>query len=451
MAKRMELSLQIDYVHSWDGLDGIREIISNALDAQTQFDAKMEVDWYQNPNAKDPDKRIGTLRIENTGTTLPREALLLGYTTKRESSDTIGRHAEGLKTGALALLRAGHSVTIRTGSEVWEPTLEESSNYKAKVLVFYINEDRKFENRVRIEIGGVSKEVWEELSKRFLFLDENVMSIKTQYGSLLLGPKYAGKIYVKGIWVQNTQNTVGYDVICDLDRDRKMVDSFDLRQKIGYIWDNAISMRPDLLDIYWGMFDSQAEDIEGISQYNAPYMRQDLLTGIAAKFAERYGKDAVPVSNIEESKDIEHLGKRGVVVTKQLQAVLTQTMGSFANVKESLRKETKRMYSWSELSATEQTNVAHATDLLHQIEESVTLADIDIVDFASPDLQGLYKDGRIQVRHDFLSEPAKLLQILIHETAHKLGGNDGDKSHVQNIEQLWMKAWAARAAGSDLA
>jgi len=68
------------------------------------------------------DWRQGVLRIENEGAHLSREALLFGTTSKMGRADLIGKFGEGLKLGVLALVRAGRPVTIRSGSEVWNPT-----------------------------------------------------------------------------------------------------------------------------------------------------------------------------------------------------------------------------------------------------------------------------------------------------------------------------------------
>ena len=50
---------------------------------------------------------------------------MLGNTTKRGGASFAGGHGEGLKVGALALVRASHSVQMDTSTQRWCFELEE--------------------------------------------------------------------------------------------------------------------------------------------------------------------------------------------------------------------------------------------------------------------------------------------------------------------------------------
>ena len=168
---KIELPISTSYVPDWGVWEGVREIMQNGLDAEVEFSASLKVDWYKN-----------TLRIENEGTTLPPKALLIGHSTKRSREDLIGEHGEGLVLGLLALLRAGHEVRIRNGSEVWVPALGFSKEYEETVLWIDRQKGRADKNRVRFEIPGISKDLWNDLKKRFLRLrklkkDERVETV----------------------------------------------------------------------------------------------------------------------------------------------------------------------------------------------------------------------------------------------------------------------------------
>ena len=432
---KLELTIDPNYVPNWTASDGIREFIQNARDSEVQYGAKMTVDWQNNK-----------LRIENAGVILTRETLLLGNSSKRGNSELIGSHGEGGKTGVLALLRAGMTVKIRNGSELWEPKIERSDRFNSDVLVFHIRENNKFENRVRVEISPIDEEMWNGLRGKFLFLDSNnVGKIKTSTGTLLIDPKYVGMIFVKGIFVQNTKNSFGYDFSrASLDRDRRMVDSWDTKYNIRKIWDEALASRPELFEIYSTLIDNQSEDISGIDSYSVQSMPKDALAYITEKFSKRYGADAVPVETVEESKDIEYYGKKGIVCTKQLGALLNVTIGDFKKVRESLRNETKHSYSWHELSTEERDCFESTVSILETaLGKKELMKLVDIVDFASSDLEGLFRDGRIQIRHSFLKQPAKFLQVMIHELAHQITyDDDGGKNHVSTIEDIWMKVYS---------
>lgn len=133
---KLELSINVKYLPTWSSWEGIREFISNGKDAEIEFNAPLTVDW-----------KNGVLRIENEGVTLAREALLFGTSSKMERKDTIGRFGEGIALGALALVRAGRTVKIRSGAEVWTPTIARSERLNADVLVVDVKDGHEPKKR----------------------------------------------------------------------------------------------------------------------------------------------------------------------------------------------------------------------------------------------------------------------------------------------------------------
>jgi hypothetical protein len=423
---RIQLTIKTTYLPSWGAWEGIREVIQNGRDAEFEHQSPMVVDWYND-----------TLRVENEGVTLPLKALLLGHTTKTGRSDTIGKFGEGLKLGILALVRAGHPVKIRNGSEVWTPTIERSDTFDDDVLTFTVESGRQEKARVRVEIGGVTKEDWDLMKENFLFVKppKKNEAVVTTEGTLLRGPKYQGRIYVKGIFVQsNPELTFGYDFSdAELDRDRKMIESWNLKYKVRAILLKAVSKEPTLRSTFREMLEGDATfEVQDLDHY---YMDQDLAKSVAAEFQTKHGKDAIPVTSLAESADIEHLGKKGVVVSKPLATVLANVLGSTNTVKEELRKEVLHKYSWHELSPEERTSLTEAVSLINAVE-SFTLDTIDVVDFRSEDLMGQYKEERICIARKYLQDPNETLRILVHEKAHE-DGADGDKGHVWRMELIW--------------
>ena len=110
---RYELSISMDYVSNWTYIEAIREIFQNALDEQTvNKDNKMFVEY---------DKDSCVLRICNKKGCLDKNSLLLGVSSKRDDSSTIGQHGEGYKIATVVLLRNGHNIKIYNygKKEVW--------------------------------------------------------------------------------------------------------------------------------------------------------------------------------------------------------------------------------------------------------------------------------------------------------------------------------------------
>ena len=430
MAK-IPLSIQTSYLPSWGVREGIRELVQNARDAEVQYDAPMTVDYVN-----------GCLRIENEGTVLPHQALLLGHTSKTGRSDTIGKFGEGLKLGVLALVRAGHSVKIRSGGEVWTPSIMWSDVFQADVLTFDINGGRQERSRVRVEIGGISPSQWGEFREGFLFLDkaESKDHIRTPYGTLLLGEKYRGRVYVKGIFVQSLPDlNFGYDLTdAELDRDRKMIESWNLQYMTRSVYLSALSSNSELFTQLDQMLENQAPELQSIDPYNVSYaVTTQVVDYVAQRFIEVHGLDAVPVSNTAEAQEVEHLGVRGVVVNRQQAAILQRKLGDLHVIKSRLANEAVANFTWDDLTEEEKRNLSYATCLLDPILGSL-VTQVRLVNFRSQHLLGQCKNNQVTLARKVLSDPDETLRVLIHETAYK-HCKDGTKTHLQCVEDIWMQ------------
>jgi hypothetical protein len=417
---KIELTIKTDYLPEWGVWEGLREIIQNAKDAEVEHYGSLKVDYLN-----------GTVRVENTDVTLPHEALLLGHTTKSDRGDLIGKFGEGLKLGLLALTRAGKKVRIRSGSEVWVPSIEKSSKFNADVLVVDIQKGRAAKNRVRIEIPDITKEEWQEVQQRILFLHKVKEDdrIDTYSGDLLLGAKFKGRVFVKGIFVE-TDSTLNYGY--------NYKDAFDKKWRNASIWKQAVVQRPDLFESFFALVSADEADIAGVELQSSD-LAPEIAEQFSAKFEKQFGEDAVPVANIEQSKDLEHLGKKGVVVNKTMQRIVEQDKGSMELVSKELREEAVRTYSWHELSEEDKSSLESAISFVRiGAESDLALSNIDIVDFRSDTLQGQFKDGRYLIAKDHLEDRDLTLEILVHEVAHECGA-DGDKGHVAAIEGIWSR------------
>jgi hypothetical protein len=434
---KIQLTIKTTYLPDWNQWHGIRELVQNGRDAEIQHRATFKVDWFNN-----------TLRFENDGVTLPIKALLLGHTDKADNNETAGKFGEGLKLGILALVRAGHPVRIRNGSEVWVPTLEHSDVFDEEVLTFTIEKGRAEKERIRIEVGNVEKADWDVMRTNFLFIHKPKKneSIQTYSGTLLLAPRYQGKVYVKGIFVQSDPRLVfGYDLSdAELDRDRKMIESWNLKYKARTILMNAAGRDKKLLDRYADMLDdpNPGPETEGMESWNVSH---DVASVLAAKFKANHGEDAIPVASLAESEDIEHLGRKGVIVPSPLSVVLGTVMGNVDKIKEGLQKETIKAYSWHELTDLEKSNLKEVVERVNAVEP-LTLDMIDIADFRSEKLLGqFHSDGsgsvRMSIAHRLLANFDRTLEVAIHEIAHR-NGKDGELDHVASMERIWRDVFS---------
>jgi hypothetical protein len=432
---RLELTIKTTYLPEWGIWEGIRELVQNGKDAETEFGATLTVRHRAESD---------TLVIENEGTTLPHEALLLGFTSKQGRSDMIGKFGEGLKLGILALVRKGVRVKIRSGSEVWVPGIVRSEKFDADVLAFTIHKGRDDKNRVSVEIGGIDKEAWGLLKGKFLFLSPPKNTVETYYGSILQGADYVGKFYVRGILVQqNAPYQYGYDLRdVEIDRDRRMIDQASLRWRLSSVWRDALGSHADLVPEFLRLVDAQAQDVEGLDSYSAKSLPEDVRKTITETFQKRHGENAIPVTNLAESAEVEHLGANGVVCPAALRAILEVSLGTVDENKKKLSHLPQHSYSWSDLAETEKQNLTSAIALVNA-QAAVTLSDVDICDFREEGFMGLHgSDGRVMLARKILGNASLTLETLVHEVAHHKG-SDGEKSHVAEIERIWSGIVAA--------
>jgi hypothetical protein len=441
---KFELTIKADYLPTWGTYEGLRELLQNGQDAQTEFSAPLTVKHR---------KDTSTLVIENEGCVLPHESLLLGHTSKSDRADLIGKFGEGLKLGLLALVREGHALKIRSGGEVWVPTIQRSEKFQADVLTFDIWKGREPKQRVAIEVGGIEEEEWLSMKDKFLFLvtlSDNER-VTTHSGSLLLGDRFSGKLYVKGIFVaDDAKLKYGYDLTdADLDRDRKMIEKYSLQYKTNSIWREAAATRPDLIGNFKKLLSQEAADVEGVDDYNVRYIADDIKKAVANEFLTQHGDDALPVSTFGESQELAHLGRKGVIVPRSLRVVLEQTLGSVETNKYKLREEVKVRHAWDDLDIYEGLHIQRAIEMVACIE-TLDMHDIEVVDFGDKGIRGMYKtdekgNKRILLSREILKDRDLTLRVLIHEMSHR-SGLDGEKNHVARIEAVWSAIVANMSA-----
>jgi len=451
-ARKIQLTIKADsgangYLPNWGIYDGIRELIQNAKDAEKEFNAPMTVEWYAGNTGRE------TLRISNEGCNLDREALLFGHTSKLNREDLIGQYGEGLKIGMLVLVRAGLKVKIFTGNdsdfsgEVWTPTIEKSDIFNANVLTVNIK-DATYRKRVRVEVEGLSKEEWDNMKDRFLFLslNENLGDvIKTTRGEILKSPQYKGRIFVKGIWVETRDTEYGYNFYdAELDRDRKMLDWYSFDSNRGRIIDEAVSKGTLSSKKVFEMLQTGSKDVSGWGFHS--YL-SNIHEQMKQEFIDKYGEDAIPLESNEQVSMLGHLtSSKGVVVPEALRKVLEKSFGDFETIKKNLENEVDTIYALDELESEEKNNYIWAVGMINLGLESMDLPKLGlysahVCSFKSDKLLGQHEGNQVRLSRHILNDRNLALSVLIHEVAHDNGG-DGEKSHVSSIEKIWTNIFS---------
>jgi hypothetical protein len=435
---RKELTLEATYVPNWGLNEGIREFISNAFDAQTEMSCEIDVHY---------DDERKKLFIVTKGAVLSREVLLFGHSSKAERGDTIGHFGEGLKLGSLACVRAGYNIIIRTGSETWRPIICRSETYNANVLAVEINKGNKYQNRVAVEIENISLKEWIDIKNSFLklnpIIEDNIVK-SPYYGEILFDPKFKGQIFVKGVKVEFVPDfKYGYNLFnAETDRDRKMVNSWDLKYYVRAIWSHAVNSAPKNQDKFIDIISNGHADIK-VDSINEMSYNDETLENIVNDFKTKYGENAYPVSNTTEAREVEFFGMNGIIVENAYRLVLYKDLGTLEQLKDKYKNATSKIYNFNELSEDEKNAVNEAIKDINMAVSDFNINSFEIVDFLDSSLNGLFNsaNGRIFIARKIINDFNKLRIVLIHEITHSLG-EDGAKSHEDAMCEIWAEMFA---------
>lgn len=450
-----ELSIKESYAPKWGIWESVREIIQNALDENDRgfpMSIKHEDGW---------------LWVFNAGANLTVGSLILGQGDKANKKELRGEHAEGLALSLLAGIRSGARIKIKTQDETWAPEIRMSSQYGTRVLTVKTRKLARRFTGVRVGIE-IEKEVWESLEHRFLDLqkipEEEIT--KTAAGDILLGEKFNGMLFGKGIYVESRSDFLhGYNLKnAKLDRERQLFRSFDLRWEIGKMYSLAAENAPEqIADTVYPLVKNAQGEADSFMSSN---VGQELKNAVVKKFRAEHGEEAILVDDIGESAEAEHHGKKGVIVPASLRDIIDWEVQDLNAVKKCAKNEVKEVYSWQDLSNEEQLSLTEACTLFQSALESLfeqtetckeigvssvwstydkkqsgdILDKVNIVRFGGKNIRGMTEmsTGKITVSRSELSHPMRCLTVLLHEKAHAFfGGRDTEIVQAVAVQECW--------------
>lgn len=220
--KEYKFTITKNYIPDWGLIEGVREILQNAIDSPGKMTLEINDD---------------TLIIKNDNIKLPIKSLLMGYGTKTNDASQIGGKSEGSLLAIMVLIREGYNVNIINSDEIWKPGFVQDDNLDEEILAIQVSNTTQH-NALIYEISGLTDDDIEILVDEFPVLDQAVTgaeyeSIETQCGEIILDKKYKGKMYVGGLPIQRDDNfEFGYNFKTEyvrLDRDRKAINYYELR------------------------------------------------------------------------------------------------------------------------------------------------------------------------------------------------------------------------------
>lgn len=227
--KTFELPLTRDYVRHWGVVEGVRELIQNALDSDSPF----EYEWSENKDGI-------SLRITSTYGKLDTKTLLLGSTSKADAKDKIGSFGEGYKIALLVLTRENRPTTVYNNGVTWHPEFFHSRQFESEMLRIVEKKDHSGRGKgLSFVVTGLTDQEKENITHMCLNMQRSLGEvIETSKGQILYDRP--GKLYVNGLFVCDiTEFTHGYNVkpeYLKLERDRQTVSSFDIKWISKEMW-----------------------------------------------------------------------------------------------------------------------------------------------------------------------------------------------------------------------
>ena len=349
MVSKYELAISTGYVPDWGIVEAFRELFQNALDNEiTNPENKMEWDY---------NKDTETLKVSNKTSVLQAESLLLGSSTKADDPETIGKHGEGYKIAFMVLLRNNKKIKVYNygNRETWEVKLVKSKRYNGQLLTTVYVEKEAFwskvpNNNLTIEVTGITEGEYKDIVGKNLHLRSNTVSkFKMQgRGDIILNSEEACNIYVKGLFVTKINGLkFGYDFepkVLGLDRDRKLVDSFNVSWESSILWQNAADKQDDLKKEAVKLIKDQALDVAYV--HTISYNNYALYNAVAGDFFDEYGDNAVPVTSNSEYDMVANSGDyKPVIVNEKTAEIIKKSSKAevinpeiYKSVKDQLRE-----------------------------------------------------------------------------------------------------------------
>ena len=328
--KRFDLGMSINYCPTWGVVESVREFFQNAHDEEI-VNPENKMYFGYNKDSK-------TLCIGNKNGRLTTNTLLLGQSSKRDSSETIGQHGEGYKVATVVLLRNGKTVKVynRADKEVWTAKTVKSRRYQADVVVFDIEKVSIFksvpDHDLIFEISGIDEDEYNAIVDSNLFLqdlregEDYITSnpgypLTTRMCKVLTDEKHAGKLFVGGLYVTTSKYAkYGYDFapgLVKLDRDRGFIDGIDLQ----FLTAKVISATGDTELIneaknfwdgsYFKYYLSNYKSVFDNSSY------AEMFDKSYQEFLDENGEDAIPVQTTDDFNRLSRNGFNPVLVEEK--------------------------------------------------------------------------------------------------------------------------------------
>lgn len=356
MQSKFELSISTGYVPDWGIVEAFRELYQNAIDNEIiNPENKASFSFVQE------DEKTGTVRITNKTSVLTKESLLLGSTTKANDENTIGKHGEGYKIAFMVLLRNGKKIKVYNSSakEMWEVRLVKSRKYNGQlVTTVFVQKDavwkKKTDDNLTIEVSGITPEEYAEVVDKNMHLHEYKSVAVGEYGEILLDESEAGRVYVEGLYVCESKGfKYGYNLKAsriNLDRDRKLVDSFHLEWETSGMWVKLSSENAEYKESFAQLVSEHTRDVSKSANNDCfTFTAAEAYEAVYEKFLRENGSNAVPVTDNLEYEEVKRSsGYRPVIVSEDIATMIHKSKTYVEPVETTVKPVSVKLSEWLE-------------------------------------------------------------------------------------------------------
>ena len=356
MQSKFELSISTGYVPDWGIVEAFRELYQNAIDNETiNPENKASFSFVQE------DEKTGTVRITNRTSVLTKESLLLGSTTKANDENTIGKHGEGYKIAFMVLLRNGKKIKVYNSSakEMWEVRLVKSRKYNGQlVTTVFVQKDavwkKKTDDNLTIEVSGITPEEYAEVIDKNLHLREYKSVAVGEYGEILLDENEAGRVYVEGLYVCESKGfKYGYNLKAsriNLDRDRKLVDSFHLEWETSGMWVKLSSENAEYRERFAKLVSEHTRDVSKSANNDCfTYTAAEAYEAVYEKFLRENGSNAIPVTDNLKYEEVKRSSSyRPIIVSEDIATMIHKSKTYVEPVEIAVKPVSVKLSEWLE-------------------------------------------------------------------------------------------------------
>jgi len=424
--EKLTFPMSLDYVSDWGAWEVVRELCSNAMDAD--------------PNFRIHKDDNGSLLVCDDGDGMSIRHLLFGISEKEEGSR--GQFGEGLKLALLVLTRMELRADIYSGDlHLWnEP--DEIDGTPVFAVCWKKIEPQTFDSGTIIEVYNWPHSIYEQ---RFLRPGDPRIVFTDQFGRSILEQE-SPDIFVKGIWVcpgttsgYGTGYTFGYDLPdIKMNRDRAVINTWDLNYEVAKVWASVTDY--DLLYRFWtAVKDNAAEhycNMAGAKIRSSPNMKR--------AFQDVFGKNVVIGTDEHMKNEAQYRGATvldGTNVGTGLAEMVTGLVGSDAEYVQEMEGTDVVFQPDKKLEDHRLKNLRTIRRLAKRIGNDRQ----QIKAYIMPSrILGEAYQGNIRVSTGVLDDLEDTIATWLHEQAHITSGtDDATAAHANAIAEIGAEVIAS--------